>query len=279
MDLGGGWVASPVLAGLLAAPPKAPAWHLEPEAWPDAWLQLLVARRAVAASRRAVLSHRCAALSHGWAVLEDPATTELAIPQGRKMRDSVRTLGAVTIVRRTLTPDELTDGVTSPLRTVLDCAAALPFRDALAIADSALRSGDVGQSELIEGADRLSRRGAAVRVARSASALAANPFESALRALVLDVQGAVFLPQVEIRTAEGTARVDLGDPDLRIAVEADSYLFHGSRDGFTRDLRRYNALAALDWAVVRVGFEDLMMRPDAIRRQVQEVVWARTRFR
>ncbi len=74
------------------------------------------------------------------------------------------------------------NGVTSPLRTVLDCAVSLPFNEALAIADSALRLGLITEEELIMAAhDRRGRRGARRmnRVARAADGRAANPFESA----------------------------------------------------------------------------------------------------
>lgn len=279
VSLGGGWMACPESVRLLSTPPKAPAWHLAPEAWPDSWRQLLRARRAVAASRRAALAHRCAALDRGWGVWHEPPATELAVPQGRKRREARRAHGQVIVVRRSLSARELADGVTGPLRTVLDCAAALPFSDALAIADSALRSGDVGPLELLEAGEGRRTGGGVARVAREASVLPANPFESALRALLLDVQGASFAPQVEICTAAGAARVDLADVDLRIAVEADSYLFHGSREGFTRDLRRYNELSALGWTVIRVGFDDASKRPEAVKAQVQQAVWNRREAR
>lgn len=110
---------------------------------------------------------------------------------------------------------------------------------------------------------------------RAASGLAANPFESALRALLVGVEGASFTPQLSVPTSMGPARVDLGDGELRIAVEADSYLFHGGEQAFARDIRRYNALVAQDWAVLRVSFRDLMTRPEVVRDQVQSVVWAR----
>ncbi len=277
VSLGGGWAIARELGHHLKDPPKAPAWHLEPQQWPDSWLALLAARKAVAASRRACLALRCAALQHGWAILHEPTATELAVPHGRKERRVVREHGPVTVVRRGLCAGELSDRVTSPLRTVLDCAATLPLRDALAIADSALRSGDVGALELAEAAARHPRARVATPIVELASPLAANPFESAMRAMTLDIQGARFEPQLEIVTPDGVARVDLGEPNLRIALEADSYLFHGSHDEFRRDMRRYNAVAALDWAIIRVGFRDLMQDPAALRAQVQSVVWERGR--
>jgi len=274
--MGGGWALAPSLAAHLRHRPKAPAWYLPPEDRPDEWLGLLRAMQVVAASRRGALALRSAALHHGWPVLDAPTTTEVAVPQGRKFRALPGVHGPVTMVRRSLRASELADRVTDPVRTVLDCAATLPFRDALAIADSALRTGDVGALELSEAAARAQRgRAAAVRVAEAATALAANPFESAMRAMALEVEGARFVPQQEVVTPVGRAWVDLGDPELRVALEADSYTFHGSTDGFVRDIRRYNVLATLDWAVIRVGFGDLMKHPGAIKEQVQAVVWGR----
>ena len=70
---------------------------------------------------------------------------------------------------RRLDAQDVVDGwVTGPLRTVLDCAAALPFDEALSVADSALRAGDVTASELVDAADRWQARGRA-RVRRVAA--------------------------------------------------------------------------------------------------------------
>jgi hypothetical protein len=103
----------------------------------------------------------------------------------------------VHVVYADLRDDEVRDGVTSPLRTVVDCARRLPFDEALAVADSALRSGMVSAEELLLAADALRGRGAtaARRVARSARAQAANPFESVLRAIVLEFPELWVRPQ------------------------------------------------------------------------------------
>lgn len=80
------------------------------------------------------------------------------------------------------------DGVTTPLDTVLQCAARLPFPEALSVADSALRSGAVGPDTLRNAADVYHGigRSRVRRVAVTADGRAANPFESGLRAIVLD---------------------------------------------------------------------------------------------
>jgi very-short-patch-repair endonuclease len=109
-------------------------------------------------------------------------------------------------------------GVTSPLRTVLDCAAILPFADALAIADSALRNGLVD---------------AGIR-----------SFEPQL--------------QIQAQAQASSIYVDLGDSELQIALEADSFSFHGGREALLRDCRRYNDLVRHGWLVLRFGWEHVM---------------------
>lgn len=59
------------------------------------------------------------------------------------------------VTYRDVSTAERRDGITSAVRTVLDCALKLPFDQALAVADSALRSGDVGRHELIQAATAL----------------------------------------------------------------------------------------------------------------------------
>ncbi len=95
--------------------------------------------------------------------------------------------------------------------------------------DSALRHDDVLPGTL-EGL-ALSARGPGARqvrrVARAARAEAANPFESVLRAIALDVQGLSVEPQRVIRGRRVWARPDLVDVDLRIVLEADSFEWPG----------------------------------------------------
>lgn len=60
------------------------------------------------------------------------------------------------------------------------------FEEALAVADSALRSRAVCQGELPEAVDRLPRPGPASRVVRLADARADNPVESVVRAFATE---------------------------------------------------------------------------------------------
>jgi very-short-patch-repair endonuclease len=145
--------------------------------------------------------------------------------------------------------------VTPPLRTVLDCARIMPFREALAIADSALRRELVTSHELICAADKLNGPGSrmARRVAALADPRADNPFESVLRAAVIDAKVGGFVPQLVI--PETGFRVDLGDPKRLMVIEGDSFTYHSRPAAVERDCHRYAELARYGWLLVRFSWE------------------------
>ena len=150
-------------------------------------------------------------------------------------------------------------GVTTPLRTVLDCARTLPFDEALAVADSALRRRDLTRTDLVDAAAGLHGTGSrqARRVAALADGRAANPFESVLRALAIE-EGFQLTPQLQIAEPGLFAIVDLGNEELRLAVEADGFEHHGTRKGLRKDCRRHTEFAVVDWSSLRFAFEDVM---------------------
>jgi hypothetical protein len=94
-----------------------------------------------------------------------------------------------------------------------------------------------------------------------ASELAANPFESVLRAIALDVPRLDLQPQVVIEEDGWIGRPDLVDVERRIVVEADSFEFHGQRSSLKRDCVRYNALVVRGWLVLRFSWEHVMHEP------------------
>jgi hypothetical protein len=102
-----------------------------------------------------------------------------------------------------LAADDRADGVTTPVRTVIDCAR-LPFDEALPIADSALRSGLVTREELDVVQVRGAGAGSVRRVLRHADGRAANPFESVLRARAIEV-GLDVEPQVALDLGSGVS--------------------------------------------------------------------------
>ncbi len=222
--------------------------------------------RAVAHELSAVVALRSAALAHGWKVKTVPALPEVTVPPGRKITAGAR--HRVSILTSRLADDEVVAGVTSPVRTVVDCARHLPFDEALAIADSALRSRSVRLRDLHKtaGTVRGPGRPRVVRVLTAASGKAANPFESVLRAIALDVPGLTPRPQVGIALAGGVrVTPDLVDAALGIVLEADSHEFHTGRTQLVTDCWRYDELALDRWDVYRFAYEQVMFQQDWVR--------------
>jgi very-short-patch-repair endonuclease len=218
-------------------------------------------------------AHLLSAAAHwGWRTKWQPRAPQIAVPRGRRVTPSQH---AGVLVSWRAIPD--VDGwVTSPVRTVLDCAATLPFDEALAVADSALRSRDVTRAELRSAAESLPGRGRrrqVLRVVEAADARAANPFESVLRAIAQGVPSLNVVPQVRIeRNGRFVGRVDLADLRLRIVLEADSYEFHGEHALFEKACVRYDELVADGWLVLRFPWKRVMSDPGWVRAMIEAAV-------
>lgn len=237
----------------------------------------VAASRLAAVRLHGALSLTSAAIEHGWKVKDVPTRPIVCVPGNRNVAPASRR--AVVVRRDSLSADERVAHVTSPLRTVIDCARFLDFDEALAVADSALRGGDVGPLELIGAAERAPRTGRAkaVRVAEAATHLADNPMESVLRAICLGIRGLDVDPQVWVTPSE---RVDLADVSRGLIIEAESYEFHGAHDRYLRDVRRYTEFVRAGWVVLRFSWEDIMLRPDSVRSVIVDVLrapWAHGR--
>lgn len=228
---------------------------------------LPTAQNALRAARRlsGVGSHESAASYHGWETKADPERPNVIVPRNRKVALHARR--GVLVHYRDLDEHEYSGLVTTKARTVIDCARDLPFDRALAVADSALRRGDLTRDELIGLGLRLPKLGRkrALAVIEAADGRAANPFESCLRAIALGVPGLTVEPQVVIDEDGFVVRPDLVDVTLRIVIEADSYAFHSSRTELRRDVRRYTGLVVRAWTVVRFTWEEVMFEPDYVR--------------
>lgn len=168
------------------------------------------ARRA-AAALNGYASHLTAAQLHGWEVRAAPRRPQIVVPRHRPLPKS----RVAEVRRHDLSARDVEGWTTTPLTTVVMCAMDLPFADALAVADSALRHKDIDPCELAQAVQGLrGERGTrARRVASYADGRAANPFESALRAIAIET-GLSVVPQYEI-----VARGLTLHPDLELAVE------------------------------------------------------------
>lgn len=236
--------------------------------------QVTEARRA-AHRLTGILVRRSACLEHGWELKTTPRRREVAVPKNRKVPEAQRT--GVVLHRADLAADHIDGTATAKHRTLADCLRNLPFDEALVVADSALRHGysptrlrELATGARGPGSDQMRR------VARESSSLAANPFESVTRAILLDLDGLALRPQVSIHEPEFLGRPDLVDERLRVAVECESFEFHGGRDAFERDIRRYSRLTAKGWVVLRFTYDDVMNHAEYVREILENVVGERT---
>ena len=227
-------------------------------------------QRSQAIAAGGVLSHLSAALHWGWAVKHPPVTACVTMPRGsRKPTGDLE-------VRWAVVPESDTHRhVTRRARTVVDCARAYDFDVALAVADSALREGEVSRHELLHAAARAPRigRSKAIAVIEAADARAANPFESVIRAIALGVPGLRVEPQGEVA---GVGWVDLLDRRLGIVIEADSFEFHGTREGLRRDVRRYTDFTRRGLVVVRFTWEEAMFQAEYVHQALVDTVRRQT---
>lgn len=232
--------------------------------------------RAEAHRLSAYVSRLSAALHWGWAVKTVPAKPVVTVPRGRRIRPGQAR--DVELHVAALGIDDVVDGiVTSKDRTLLDCLRWEPRDSALAVADSALRDGFSRARLLAIGRDARGPGSPQVRaVGAAADARAANPFESVLRDIALQVRGLSVVPQVSIREPDLLGRPDLVDEQLRIILEADSFEWHGGRSDLARDARRYNGFVVAGWLVLRFSWEDVMFHPDEVHAVLKAAVQRRT---
>jgi very-short-patch-repair endonuclease len=203
---------------------------------------------------------RSAAQLYGWELMRVPEMPEVTVPTNRKLAMTQRS--GVVIHRADLHSSEVDDGITTRARTLGDCLRGLPFDEALAVADSALRHGF--SARLLSGLASTARGPGSAqmrRVASLASSEKANPFESGLHAIASSVSGLHVRPQVSVYDPGFLGRPDFVDEWLGIILEADSFEWHGERAALRRDTRRYDEFVVRGWLVLRFAWEDVMFDP------------------
>lgn len=228
-------------------------------------------RTAVRAAR-GVLSHASAAAWWGFDVLADPNSPQVSV--GRQ-----RSRPGATALRRSLDDEDITRHrglrITTPLRTVVDCARTLPLADAVVIADSALRMRAFTIDELLMAARRCSRGPGVGRVRAVLGAVderSGSVLESLLRVLLVSNGCAPPCTQYVVRDRRGRRlkRVDFAWPDHRLLVEADGFEFHSSRAAYRDDRRCGNAYTRNDWRFLRFSWEDVVDHPEEVLAAVRD---------
>ena len=240
---------------------------------PVALHRLFAAAGVLALDPGAALSHISAAVMYGFSLRSSPGrlvhTTrpegpprryrQLIVHQVASSPDDVTTIGSIPL--------------TTPARSVLDCADLLSFADGVVVADSALATGVVTKDELTEVLAEFSPRRArrAGRVVDFADGASESPGESLSRVL-FDAQG---LPAPELQAevfhrGVFVARTDflwrkygvIGEFDGRMKYVDDS-------TALWREKLREDRLRALGYEVVRFTWDEVIHHPERVAARIR----------
>ncbi|BBX07219.1 type IV toxin-antitoxin system AbiEi family antitoxin [Mycolicibacterium aichiense] len=203
--------------------------------------------------RHAVVTGSAAAALHGARWIDPNIPIELNFSNNRSPR------GIVTR-RETLLASELTSHgglpVTTVGRTAFDLARRGPSRRGIAELDALANATHFSAVDVVAIADAHPRLRGVGRVSSMLDALdagAQSPQETYLR---LDLINAGFpRPHTQIPITRPCGRwyyLDMGWPDLRVAVEYDGEHHRTSRTAYTVDVDRQDYLGSVGWVVVRV---------------------------
>ncbi|MCT7661307.1 type IV toxin-antitoxin system AbiEi family antitoxin domain-containing protein [Mycobacterium deserti] len=69
--------------------------------------------------------------------------------------------------------------------------------------------------------------------------------------------------------------VDVGFPEVKIAIETDGWAFHSDADAFQIDRKRQNAIALSGWQVLRFTWLDLTEYPERVIAEIRRAISVR----
>jgi very-short-patch-repair endonuclease len=224
----------------------------------------------------AVLSHRSAAAL--WKIWGEGGqnVVEVIVPRrhGRKRRAGIKVHRPAVLV-----PGELAEHeglpVTSPSRTLLDLAAALPLRHLERAIDEAARL-RLCQAEDLEAVSRVVRRPGSrqLRAVLSRHALGSTATRSELEERFLALCRRHRLPQPEVNVPLLDYVVDFLWRDASLIVEVDGHASHGTRRAFQADRDRDGRLAVAGYRVLRFTWWDVTRRPGIVADRIRRLLSA-----
>jgi hypothetical protein len=167
---------------------------------------------------------------------------------------------------------ERVDGIptTSPARTLLQLGAVSDVMLVELALEDALRRRQVSLARLRWELNNFGGKGVrgteVLRHLLSERGPGYRPRKSALEIRVFRAIKSAGLPlpiyEHPIRTPSGVwIRPDFCYPSLWLAIECESYRYHGGRQVWLRDVERYETLRRMGWTVIRVTVESIEPDP------------------
>jgi very-short-patch-repair endonuclease len=99
-----------------------------------------------------------------------------------------------------------------------------------------------------------------------------NDYEAAVLALVRSANLSEPICQAPMLLGGEPVRIDFLWPVERVALEADSYEFHGTRQAFERDRRRDQLLRLAGFEPVRITWRQLSRHPEQVEELLRQLL-------
>lgn len=167
---------------------------------------------------------------------------------------------------------------TSAERTIIDVIDRMPFADAVAMVEAALRNDPTAAPALAtERQRRVPRRGREFveRVLDFADALSESVLESHARVVWATNGLPAPIQQATIRVdGHFVARVDFLWPGARLIVEVDGLGKYNEPGVLQQEKQRQNKLIAAGYTVLRFTWSDIHHRPDDVVRLIRSALRA-----
>lgn len=220
------------------------------------------------------LSHRSAALHLGWSGVRSVRPDVTSPHTDRPEVDGVN----VHRTRRFHPNDvRVIDGmrVSSPGRTALELCAVLPGHIATEVITDAVLAKRLAVTDIAVTLDRTGGRGkTGTRALRLiGDGLDVEGLQSKLERLVVRIVDALAIPKMvrqhPLTCADGREVVlDLANPELRIAVEADGHRWHATPDRLKKTRARARSIQSTGWLHLVYGWSDATETPHLVAREV-----------
>ena len=209
----------------------------------------------------AVLSHYAAAALYGWVKWDgrDPEVTARKL----KVHPAIRTHRAQRVERVFVKGIP----VTPPVRTLIDLAGILPYKQLRRAVNEALNQKRVKSADLVTSRHRGAKQ---LRAILATAAPTKNEYEDIVLAILTDAG----LPMPEVNQRLGRFFPDFRWPAERVILEADSKRYHDHLLARADDFRRQKVLQRDGETVVRTTWVEVVTRPWTVVRRVRKALAA-----
>lgn len=227
----------------------------------------------------AAASHHSAALILGLELLHDPPEGQVSVTRPDARKRNRRAPKDVVFRAGALPPEHVfrwqTIPVTTTPRTVVDLSRTLPFIDAVAVTDSALRRYGFTKSRyeaMVAWCAGWPGAEQSRKVIEFADPAAGSVLESCLRVRLAEWGFPPPETQIPIDTERVTYDVDFLYREQRVIIEADGMAKFREKKDLDKHYQRRQALEDAGYTMVHVTWQELFGEPEVVIRRIHRAL-------